>query len=108
MLAVGSFIPLPLAGQDGVGGTGSTGCAMLRAAWLHPSLHSDAPLGRRGCGVGEGYMLDVRTAAGGGLPRARALGLRMSAPLVLGFGGGEALGAWGRVSASALSRAERR
>jgi hypothetical protein len=52
-------------------------------------------------------MIDVRTAAVGDLPRARALGLRMSAPLVLGFGVGEGLGVWGRVSASALSRAER-
>ncbi len=49
-----------------------------------------APLwGEDGVGESAGYMLDVRTVAGGGLPRARALGLRMSAPLVLGVGGGK-------------------
>jgi hypothetical protein len=99
--------PLPRWGKSEIG-SGSTGCAMLRAASLHPSLHSGAPLGRRGCGVGGGYIVEVRTEAVGDLPRARALGWRMSAPLVLGVGVGEALGVWGRVSASALSRAERK
>jgi hypothetical protein len=44
---------------------------------------------------------DVQT-----FPKARALGLRMSAPLVLAVGVGEGVGVWGRVSGSALSRAE--
>jgi hypothetical protein len=41
--------PLPLWG-NWIIGSGSTGFAMLRAASLHPLLHSGAPLGRRWCG----------------------------------------------------------
>jgi hypothetical protein len=44
-------------------------------------------------------MLEVRTAAIGGSRWARALGWRMSALLLLGFGVGEGAGVWGRVFA---------
>jgi hypothetical protein len=50
--------PLPRWGKSETG-SGSTGCAMLRAASLHPSLHSGAPLGRRWCGVGGGSNMDM-------------------------------------------------
>jgi hypothetical protein len=44
-------------------------------------------------------MVEVRTATVGDLPGARAPGLRISAPLVLGFGVGEGVRGWGGVFA---------